>query len=101
MIVLDTSVLSLSLRRKGRSQEAEAIARQLATLLDENIPVVVPCIVAQEILSGVRFEEQFKALRRRLEAFPLILATISDHFEAAKLVNRCRDAGITLATVDA
>lgn len=101
MIVLDTSVLSLALRRKRGQHQSNPVAKHLSALLRDHVPLLIPGIVSQEILSGVRLDEQFAALRQRLEAFPIVLADGDDHLKAAALVNRCRAEGIGLGTIDA
>jgi predicted nucleic acid-binding protein len=100
MILLDTSVLSRALRRK-RASHADPIAAQLERLLEENIPVGIPGIVMQEILSGIRSSEQFSSLYKRLEPFPIVLATTADHVQAAQIVNRCRSRGLATTSIDA
>ena len=100
MIVLDTSVLSRALRRRPPSQQADLVAEKLKAVLRENVPVTIPGIVMQEILSGVRTQKQFDGLRDKLEAFPLMMASAEDHIEAARLVNRCLTAGIAVTAID-
>lgn len=100
MIVVDSSVLSLLLRRRRRAPEPGTIAETFAEMLHENVALAVPGVVVQEILSGVRLEEQFVALEEKLRAFPLILATLADHLHAARLANQCRRAGIAAASID-
>ena len=101
MIVLDTSVLSRALRRRPPSQQADPVAEKLKAVLRENVPVTIPGIVMQEILSGVRTQKQFDGLRDKLEAFPLMMASAEDHIEAARLVNRCLTTGIAVTAIDA
>lgn len=102
MIVLDTSVLSRALRRRRAADSAaDPATERLAAMLRENVSVAIPGIVAQEILSGVRRSEDFDALRKRLEPFPLLLASESDHVEAARIVNRCSAQGVAAGTIDA
>ena len=101
MIVLDTSVLSRALRRRPRSQQTDPLAEKLEFVLRENVPVAIPGIVLQELLSGVRTLKQFADLRDKLEAFPLVMASIADHVEAARLVNQCRTTGIAVTAIDA
>lgn len=100
MILLDTSVLSRVLRRRP-SPKPDPIAGHLERLLVENTAVAVPGIVVQEILSGIRSPQQFTALRRRLQPFPIILASTDDHFEAARIVNQCRSGGFAAGSIDA
>jgi len=69
-IIIDTSVWSLALRRQRSSVSAEnegadrAGTRRRAAMLGP---------VRQELLSGVRGEQQFETLRSNLRAFPDIL----------------------------
>jgi hypothetical protein len=100
MIVLDTSVLSRVLRRQQLPQ-SDPIREQLERLLDENIQVAIPGIVVQEILSGIRSAQQFAGLRRRLDPFPIVLASAADHVHAAQIVNQCRAGGLTPGSIDA
>ncbi len=62
--------------------------------------MAIPGIVLQELLSGVRDEEQFARLRSSLEGFPLILAEQEDHIEAARLMNLVRRKGISTSSFD-
>lgn len=102
MILLDTSVLSLALRRRQvpAAGPERRTAAALVWMVMEDRPLAVPGIVAQELLSGVRTPEQFARLEEVLAGFPLVLAGEDDHREAARLANRCRAAGIAAATVD-
>jgi predicted nucleic acid-binding protein len=61
----------------------------------------VPGIVLQELLSGVRGQDQFRKLQRVMEGFPLLLATELHHVKAAQIVNVCRANGVACSTVDA
>ena len=74
MIVLDTSVLSAAFRRRRQSGAEARAVEALRRLLSADAPLAVPGIVLQELLAGVRTEEQFVRLRTLLEPFPLILA---------------------------
>ncbi|HUO83744.1 MAG TPA: PIN domain-containing protein [Thermoanaerobaculia bacterium] len=101
MIVLDTSVLSRALRRKRSLRPADAAEDRLRTLIRENVPICIPGVVYQEILSGIRTTEQFAELRSRLEPFSLVPASIADHVEAAQLINSCRAVGVRVSAIDA
>jgi hypothetical protein len=100
LILLDTSVLSLAFRRRtvGASETAE-VAR-LRRLIEEDEPLAIPGIVAQELLSGVRDDRQATRLQGLIEGFPWVLATREHHIRAAQIANRCRRAGITVSTPD-
>lgn len=98
MIVVDTSVWSRALRRSnGPVGPAAAVLRELVSRHEQ---VSTPGIVYQELLTGVRTEEQFERLRRALEPFPLLLADREDHVLAAQLGNTCRAKGIAAGTPD-
>jgi predicted nucleic acid-binding protein len=100
VIVVDTSVLSLAFRRSS-SRDPHPAARELRRLVlaDEN--VVLPGIVLQEILSGMRSEAGLTRLLSDLEGFPLLLATAEDHVLSARIRNGAIAAGIAASAVDA
>jgi predicted nucleic acid-binding protein len=62
--------------------------------------MVVPSIVLQELLSGVKTEAAFARLDDSLSGFPLLLPTRAIHVQAAHLRSRCRAHGVAAATVD-
>ena len=101
MIVLDTSVLSLAFRRRKPDAEEPDPVALLGKMIAEDRPLVVPGIVLQELLSGVRTAEQFKRLQAAMAAFPILLAGQVQHVQAAQISNVCRREGITCSTVDA
>lgn len=54
----------------------------------------------QELLSGVRNEEQFERLATLMSPFPILLASRVHHREAARVANACRLAGVATSTAD-
>jgi predicted nucleic acid-binding protein len=100
MIVLDTSVLSLAYRRRTTNENLLPPVEILQRLIRENQPLVVPGIVLQELLSGVRTDEQRQRLSAILSAFPLALTRCEHHVEAARIATDCRRRGIAASTVD-
>ncbi len=100
MIIVDTSVLSLALRRRPRAVPEPALVRIFRRLVAEDQPIAVPGIVLQELLSGVRSADEFDRLRDLMDGFPQILATHDHHVSAARISNTCRQAGITVSAVD-
>ncbi len=90
-IIIDTSVWSLALRRQRTSPSVET--RELAELVREGRAAMLGP-VRQELLSGVRAEQQFEMLRDRLRAFPDVPLVAEDYEEAASFFNRCRARGI-------
>jgi predicted nucleic acid-binding protein len=101
MIVLDTSVLSQAFRRRLPTELAPREAAEMQRLIEEDVPMCVPGIVLQELLSGVRGPAQFHKLQVAMQGFPILLATEFHHVRAAKILNACRSRGITCSTVDA
>jgi predicted nucleic acid-binding protein len=101
VIVLDTSVLSHVFRRPPERTEVSDVVARYINLVENQAPLVVPGIVFQEILSGVRDDVQFQRLRRAIEGFPLLLAEEADHLNAARLLNSLRRKGVIASTIDA
>jgi predicted nucleic acid-binding protein len=101
VIAVDTSVLSLAVRRPARGAYREhPAAVRLRRAVEEGLPVVVPGICLQEILSGVRDTKQFERLASLMAPYPILVATRADHVAAARIANACRAAGIAASTVD-
>jgi predicted nucleic acid-binding protein len=100
LIVLDTSVLSLALRRRNPNPRHPAV-QSFRELLSEDIQLVVPGIVFQELLGGVRSDRQFEELLQRLLTFTVVAASIDHHLSAAHSVNVCRSCGIAVTSADA
>jgi predicted nucleic acid-binding protein len=96
-VIVDTSVWSLALRR-GTPREAPP-ERELAELVREG-RVLIAGPIRQEILSGVRAPDQYRALRDRLRAFPDIALEVHDYEEAAACFNRCRSKGVQGSNTD-
>lgn len=96
-VLVDTSVWSLALRRGTAQQRAETV--ELSELIREGRVAMIGAI-RQELLSGIRAEEQFEKLRERLHAFPDIPLDEFDHEEAASCFNRCRAKGIQGSNTD-
>jgi predicted nucleic acid-binding protein len=96
-VVIDTSVWSLALRRQRASQAAEAL--ELAELIREGRAAMLGP-VRQELLSGVRGEQQYETLREHLRAFPDIALEAEDYEEAASYYNRCRAKGVQGSNTD-
>ncbi|MBD2777430.1 type II toxin-antitoxin system VapC family toxin [Iningainema tapete] len=98
MIVVDTSVWSLALRRNTRSQVMPVVNQLRDLIMDSR--VVLLGAVRQEVLSGIRHFEQFTRLRDYLRAFPDLELTTEDYELAAEFYNTCRIHGIQGANTD-
>ncbi len=96
-VIVDTSVWSLALRRRNREEAPETIA--LSALISDG-RVVLLGAVRQEILSGVRHIEQFDRLRSALDPFPDEPIGTDDYIEAARLCNKCLQAGVITENTD-
>lgn len=81
------------------SAEERRLAGALAEAIrDGRVAMVGP--VRQEVLSGIKYEEQFQKVRKRLEAYPDEPIDSEDYVEAARLDNLCRQRGVQCGEVD-
>jgi predicted nucleic acid-binding protein len=101
-VLIDTSVWSLALRRKSAdlSGGEQSLVNQLRNLIREG-RVQLPGVVRQEVLSGIRYPEQFEKIRAFLRPFPDEPLDIEDYEMAAQVSNTCRAKGIAVSGVDA
>lgn len=100
-VLVDTSVWSLALRRKAEDLNAteKAIVAELKELIDEGRARLIG-LVRQELLSGIRTNEQFEKLKAILRSFPDEQTQTADHETAAKAGDSCRSRGIAVSVVD-
>jgi hypothetical protein len=56
--------------------------------------------IRQELLSGVRSNEQYQGLRDRLRAFPDLPIQTEDYELAARFFNECRSRGVQGSNTD-
>jgi len=101
MVLVDTSVWSLALRRKDADLSSQD--RKLVTALQEliregRVQVVGP--VRQELLSGIREPERYRKVRNQLRAFPEPTVEAGDYENAAHMSNQCRARGISGSPID-
>jgi len=96
-IIVDTSVWSLALRRRTGSEGVSVKA--LRELIGDGLIVMLGCI-RQEILSGVRSQEQFQILRDHFRAFPDEIHPMEDYERAAEFFNDCQRKGIQGSNTD-
>lgn len=101
MVLVDTSILSLILRRKRQDlalhEQIHAIELERLMSLDQE-RVIGP--VRQEVLTGIREVEQFQKVKTLLKRFVDEPLVIEDFEHAAELCNRCRKHGIAGSSVD-
>jgi predicted nucleic acid-binding protein len=101
MVLVDTSVWSLALRRKQSdlSPREQALKSALQELVvDGRAQIVGP--VRQELLSGIRAEKTFRRVRDALRAFDEPHLRVQDYEEAARMSNICRARGIAGSAID-
>ena len=100
-VLVDTSIWSLALRR-SRQHIAPAQSRHVG-LLEELISegrAQLLGVVRQELLSGIRYPQQFARLREYLRAFPDVALDREDYERAAEMSNTCSGRGVTGSDVD-
>jgi predicted nucleic acid-binding protein len=98
-VLVDTSVWSLALRRRSQKPDDDPYVLELRELTKElRVQMIGP--IRQEILSGIRSQDQFKALRNHLRMFPDLELTLSDYERAAELFNILRAKGIQGSNTD-
>ncbi len=101
MVLVDTSVWSLSLRRHARNltEPQKRIFDEVAGLIGEaRARLIGP--VRQELLSGIRTDDQYQRLRQALRAFEDPALAVEDYEEAARLANLCRTRGVAGSPTD-
>ena len=101
MVLVDTSVWSLSLRRQARNltETQKHICDELAELIGEaRARLIGP--VRQELLSGIRTETQHQRLQQALRAFEDPSLAVEDYEEAARMANLCRIRGVAGSPTD-
>ena len=101
MILVDTGVWSLALRRRPQQLPLKdhKLVQHWADLADKGLIAIVGPI-RQEVLSGLRHAAQFTRLQAALDAFHFIETTVEDFDRAAEFFNTCRSHGIAGGDVD-
>jgi predicted nucleic acid-binding protein len=101
MVLVDTPVWSLALRRKSSELQAreKVVTAALEELLRDGRAQIIG-VIREELLSGIREEEQFRKLRDYLRAFDDPVLETSDYEEAARMHNQCRSRGVAGSAID-
>ena len=101
MVLVDTPVWSLSLRRKviDLSPDERRVTKNLHDLVRQE-QVKLLGATRQEVLSGIREESTFLRIRDHLGGFRNVELDESDYEEAARATNRCLRRGIAGSNVD-
>lgn len=101
LVLVDTPIWSLALRRKPRDLNSREIAlTQALEELIRNGRAQLIGVVRQELLSGIRDEQRFERLRGYLRAFDDPVLGARDYEMAAEMHNRCRGRGIAGSAID-
>lgn len=101
MILIDTSVLSVVLRRRERhlNPDQQRIATELYRL-HKNGEALLVAPVRQEILTGIKTPEQLQSVRERVDTFDTYLPTLAEFDLAAECHTRCQAAGMAATAFD-
>ncbi|MBC6421466.1 MAG: PIN domain-containing protein [Hormoscilla sp. SP12CHS1] len=97
-VIIYTSVWSLTLRHNTPTDEIAKVNLLRDLIADGR--VVLLGAIRQEVLSGIRYPEQFARLRDYLRAFPDLELTTEDYELAAEFFNTCRRNGIQGSNTD-
>ncbi|MBI4289427.1 MAG: PIN domain-containing protein [Chloroflexi bacterium] len=96
-VLVDTSIWSLALRR-GATKDP-IVTADLSELIGElRVQMIGP--IRQELLSGIKSENQFEELRSYLSAFPDLPLETVDFERAAEFFNICRRNGVQGSNTD-
>lgn len=102
-VLVDTSIWSLALRRRGgpaslNEEEKRLVAALVEAIRDGRVLMAGP--IRQEVLSGIATPEQFAEVKARLDPFPDQPIASEDYIEAARLYNLSRRRGVECGAVD-
>lgn len=98
MILVDTSVWSLALRRDRPAHCREVDA--LSAAIDRSAACLTGAIL-QEVLQGFPDTSRTRRLVEYLAPFPLLPLHRGDYVYAAEIRHKCRVKGVTITTIDA
>jgi len=90
-VIVDTSVWSLALRRSN-PKRSEAVDRFRVEVTQGNVIMLGP--IRQELLSGIRDNAVWEALKDKLRAFPDHPIETEDYETAGAYFNTCRSNGV-------
>ena len=96
-VIVDTSVWSLALRR-SKDIEKKYVEELEELIKEVRAQLVGP--VRQELLSGIKSENQYKTLKRHLKAFKDLNIETEDYELAAQYFNTARRNGIQGSNTD-
>jgi hypothetical protein len=97
-VLVDTSVWSLSLRKKGPVNHPAV--KKLFALLDEGEDVAITGTILQEVLQAFKNSGTAQRVARNFEALPLLALSRSEYMKAAAIHRKCASKGVAASTVD-
>lgn len=97
-VIVDTCIWSTALRPVAKPEFRE-IVNELKELIDER-RVVLLGPIRQEVLSGLREQEQFEELKKHLKPFEDFPITSEDYEYSAELFNLFRSRGLQGSNTD-
>lgn len=96
-VLIDTSVWSEVFRRRKRIDLK--IHKNFSKLIDENRVILIGP-VRQELLGGLKDEQQFNRLNSHLNSFPDHTIHTEEYEIAARFNNQCRKQGVQGSHID-
>ena len=98
-ILVDTSVWSLALRKKEKTDQEMRVINHLSKTIN-NLDMVIIGPIRQEILSGINDKKKYEELREKISIFEDFELHTYDYELAAELFNECRKHGIQGSHID-
>jgi predicted nucleic acid-binding protein len=100
-VLVDTSVWSLALRRQAHNLNPPQLqVKVLLTSLISDGRVNIIGAIRQELLSGIRGDDQLQKVREHLAVYPDLQMRTSDYERAAEMSNSCTSHGISNTPTD-
>jgi predicted nucleic acid-binding protein len=101
MVLVDTPVWSLSLRRRAVDLSVDdGRLTQILYQLIQRGQIQLLGSTRQEVLTGIREESVFQRIQDHLGDFPDVELDKRDYEEAARISNLCRRAGVATSAID-
>ncbi len=97
-LFVDTSVWSLAFRRDSPAGVPEV--SRLRDALTDGESVHSTGLVLQELLQGWSGPSDGERIVDRLADISMVMPTLDDHIEAARMRNKCRRRGVQVGTID-
>ena len=100
-VLVDTSVWSIALRRQSKnlSSDQKNLILELEKLASDGRISIIGAI-RQEILSGIKHNEQFTKLKKLLSSFVDLELSSETYILAASFYNKCTKRGIQGSNTD-